>query len=129
MLCIELRRPIIPPRSITVADNKTSPCSLRPLDRLPASAAFTYHPSFFSPYSFSAAACCLRTGSSVNRLFTGFEGVGCFDLSGFVCLCAFRGRHCTLQVPEDNCITVKGRHFKYAWMNKKPQTLTRPTRV
>lgn len=132
MLRIELRRPIIPPRSITLADNETSPCSPRLPDRLirsrPHLSPRLFFPSFPLLPSFSPAACCLHTGSSVNRLFTGFEGVWCFDLSGFasVFVCVGAGGSCSLQVPEDNCITEKGRHFKYARTDKKKKSLRRP---
>lgn len=92
MLSTELRRPIIPPSSFTMADNK-SPCS-RLLPRL----LHCYNHSHPSPLSFSAppspppAACCLHTRSSVNRLFTGFDGVQRFDLLGFVlCVCVCGG--------------------------------------
>lgn len=89
MLCIELRRPIIPPSCFTIAQDK-SPCSRANSRCLSASAAVTLHPRRALPsccLSF-AAACCLHSGSSVNRLFSGFDGVRCFDLPGFVRACA-----------------------------------------
>lgn len=84
MLRIEFRRPIIPPCSFTVAINKRKKSTVRLcwIARSLGLRQLCAPPSVQLPVNFPPR-------SSVNRLFTGFDGLQCFDLWGFVhqCVC------------------------------------------